>query len=250
MSEHATPRGATLITPRHFHDRQLAERYLAEQLSAQEQAELEEYYSDHPQALQDLQAVAAIKIGLAALRASGELAQLTANPRRQQRLALAAALLVAVVGAGPWWRAQVQPDSPPTSAMPVLSDRAGVSLPIVSTHDVQRMRSDVDVIISKPTTAGAVELRLRDQFDPPPARYRLELHALLADGTRRPLATVGELMLDESGWLIVYVDPARLELGSYELRLFEDGAAAQAPAMNDFLLDVVAAAPAAAALIR
>jgi hypothetical protein len=230
-----------LITPRRIDDQQLAERYLAGQLAADEQDALEQYYSDHPQMLKELQAVAGIKLGLALLRASGELQQLTARPRRKRwhlPLALAAALLVAVIGGG-LLRSQTRSTTVMAATVSTLTKRSGTPLDILTTYDLQRTRSDADVVIAKPVVAGAIKLRLRDALDPPPATYRIELLAIQADDTRATRAAVDELTVDDHGLLNVYLDPAALDLGSYELRLFRGAGTAHA-AVSDFLLDIVA----------
>jgi hypothetical protein len=232
-----------LITPRRIDDQQLAERYLADQLTADERDELEQYYSDHPQMLKDLQAVAGIKLGLALLRDSGELQQLTALPRRTRwhlPLALTAALLVAVIGAG-LLRSQTQTRSTAVmaAAISTLTNRSGTPLDILITYDLQRTRSDADLVITKPVVAGAIKLRLRDSLDPPPATYRIELLSIQVDDTRVTRATLDELTADDHGLLNVYLDPAALDLGSYELRLFKGAGTAHA-AVGDFLLDIVA----------
>jgi hypothetical protein len=233
--------GPTLITPRHIDDQQLAERYLADQLTDAERAELEEYYSDHPQVLKDLQAVAGIKAGLASLRASGELDQLTAQPRTRWHLglALAASLLVATIGSGYLLRSSMHSGPVMAAATSALTNRAGVPLQILATYDLQRTRSDVDVIIAKPVATGAIQLRLRDVLDPPPATYRVELFAILPDDTRRSQASVDKVTTDDYGLLNVFLDPATLDLGSYQLRLLKDIAGATPAEVSDFLIDIV-----------
>jgi hypothetical protein len=245
-----------LITPRDIEDQQLAERYLADQLGPIEQAELEQYYSEHPGVLQDLQAVAGIKMGLALLRATGELERLNAPRKARWMLVLAAAatLLVAVL-TGYLLRTQLQPPAVIAATASALSTARGVPLRVHSTYDLQRTRSDVDVTIVKPATPGPIELRLRDALDPPPAVYGIELLAIQPGDTRSSRAKIGGLRADDSGLLNLYLDPAALGVGSFELRLFRETSRDAAPGsrqgsfdsgsleLSDFLIDIVAEGP-------
>jgi len=231
-----------LITPQDIDEQQLAERYLTGQLGATEQAEFEQHYTQDPRVLRDLQAVAGIKIGLALLRASGELQRLNAprTARWPAALAIAASLLVAVT-AGYWLRSQ--PPAVLAATASALTDSNGVPLSILTTYDLQRTRSDVDVTILKPNTAGTIQLRLLDALEPPPAAYSIELFAILPDDTRSSQAVLDALRTDDSGLLNVYIDAAALEVGSYELRLFKQAAGAERAQLSDFLIDVVTHSP-------
>jgi hypothetical protein len=244
-----------LITPRDIEDQQLAERYLADQLSPVEQAELEQYYSEHPDVLQDLQAVAGIKMGLALLRATGELERINA-PRKARwplLLAPAATLLVAVL-VGYLMRAQLPPPTVIAATASALSAARNMPPRVHSTYDLQRTRSDVDVTIVQPPTAGLIELRVRDALEPPPAAYRIELLAIQSGDTRISRASLGGLSADDAGVLNLYLDPAALGVGSFELRLFKEASGDAAPSsrpdsfsasleLTDFLIDIVAEGP-------
>ena len=230
-----------MITPRRIDDQQLGERYLADQLDATEQADFEEYYAENPQQLRDLQAVAGIKLGLALLRASDELDALTV-PRRSLwplGIALAASLLVAILGFS-YLHLQDATQAVMSSAAEALTDASGTPLNLLTTLDVQRTRSDVDLVISKPGTAGAIELRIRDAFEPPPARYRLELFVIGDDETRQPKGRVDGLAPNAAGVLNVYLNPAALDVGSYEIQLFKDQRSGEDNHVGDFLVDIVA----------
>lgn len=239
-----------MITPRDIEDHQLAERYLADQLSPTEQAELEQYYSEHPDVLQDLQAVAGIKMGLALLRTTGELQRLNAPRKTRWPLVLAAAAtLLVVVLSGYLLRTQLQPPTVIAASASALSAARGAPLRVHSTYELQRTRSDVDVTIVQPRSAGLIELRLRDALDPPPAEYRIELLAIQAGDTRSSRARLGGLRVDDSGVLNLYLDPTVLGVGSFELRLFKEASRDSASSssqdleLSDFLIDIVADGP-------
>jgi hypothetical protein len=227
-----------LITPQQIDDQQLAERYLAGQLGEHESAEFERHVAEHPQVLDDLQAAAGIKIGLAMLRGSGELKQLTTPrvPRWRLGLAMAATILVASVGTNyvlrerPWQQPAVA-----TAGKLFLGRTA--ALKVIATYDVQRTRSDMDVTITKPAAAGALELRLIDAFRQT-GRYRAELFSI-TDDARTLQASTDAVSLDAQGFPVVLLEAASLQIGSYELRLTGYTENDSQIYLNDFLIGVV-----------
>jgi hypothetical protein len=228
-----------LLTKQYVDEHQLVERYLADQLSDAERNQFEDYYAENPDALRDLDAVAGIKLGVALLRESGELAALTAArpaPRWRAGLAMAATLLVAIVAGAYWFRN----DAGPPVILASNLDAFGSPLPLAASYQVQRTRSDVDVSITLPPSPQAIRLRVRAIFDPPPpASYRVELLSLAetSDG-RTTLAATGKFGLDADGFVTIYLNSAHLRPGNYELKVADEAAAAADPDINDFLIEV------------
>jgi hypothetical protein len=219
----------------------VVERYLADQLSDAERSEFEDYYAEHPDVLRDLDAVAGIKLGVAMLRDSGELAALTAMPppapRWRAGLALAATLLIAIL-AGTYWFSN---DAGPPVILADNLDALGLSASVAASYQVQRTRSDVDAVISLPPGPQAVRLRVRPEFETPPTSYRIELSAIAATGeVRTQVAATGKLGLDADGFVTIYVNSVYLRPGNYELRVINEAVPAGDPGTNDFLIEVAA----------
>src|SRR5688572_32105538 len=92
--------------PRIQDDPALASRYLAGQLSPTELQAYEQHLLESPDAVQELEATARMKVGLANLRDAGQLERLLREapaPRlRRTGIALAAAAALAVIAVGLW----------------------------------------------------------------------------------------------------------------------------------------------------
>jgi hypothetical protein len=232
-----------LLTRQYIDEHQVLERYLADKLSDVERDQFEDYYTQHPEMLHELDAAASIKLGTALLRQSGELERLTKPPRSARwrtALALAASLLLALV-AGTYWFSRN--DGPPVILAGNLAElRSPLSLG--ASYQLQRTRSDVDVLVTLPATPQAIRLRVRPAFEPRPQRYRVELSSIAEAGdARTPVARLGQLELDAEGFVPVYVDTAYLRPGMYELELLDDTAPRTAPRTNEFLIEVMASPP-------
>ncbi len=224
-----------MITKQHIDDHQFVERYLADQLSDAEREEFETYYTQHPEILDDLQAAAGIKMGMALLRTTGELKPLPAprsTPRWRPALALAASILIAAFAVAYLFR-----DTAPAVLANSLTS-FDTPLTLAATYQVQRTRSDVDATVALPTSPQAIRLRVRPTLEPRPARYRIELLAVGGDDALTSIATLGGMPLDGDGFITLYVSSASLQPGSYELKVSDAAAAAS---VNDFLIEVVPA---------
>lgn len=232
-----------MITQQQIEDGQLAERYLADQLTEAERTEFEQYYAEHPRVLRDLQAVAAIKLGLKSLRTSDELDKLRPQRRTgwlQTSLSLAACLLLAGAATTYLFRGAPTQQTRLGTATQALLDNRSAPLRVAASYDVARTRSTVDLVITKPTTADAIELRVSDLLAPPPARYRAELNTLDSGNAAQSLASVSELVLSSEGFLSVYLNSAVVAPGRYQLLIFDDVPEASTEPVTDFLFDVVA----------
>jgi hypothetical protein len=221
-----------MLTRQYIDDHQVVERYLADQLSDVERDEFEDYYAEHPDVLRELDAAAGIKLGVAMLRESGELATLTKVPparRWHTGWGLAATLLVAIIVGTYWAKNETQPPAILSGNLDALGRPS-----IAASYQIQRTRSDVDAIVSLPPRPQAIELRIRPVFAPPAASYQIELLSI-AEGSeiRTPVAAIDELGPGADGLVTIYVSSARLRPGSYELRVAD---AANSSAINDFLV--------------
>jgi hypothetical protein len=231
-----------LLTKQYIDEHQVVERYLADQLSEAEREEFEDYYAEHPDVLRELDVVAGIKLGVAMLRESGELAALTAArpaPRWRAALALAATLLVAII-AGTLWFTK---DASPAAILSGNLDALGLSSPIAASYQVQRTRSDTDATISLPARPQPIRLRVRPVFEMPPASYRIELLSIAeTSDVRTPIAATDRLRLDVDGFVTIYVNSGYLRPGNYELRVADEASSAGSPVTNDFLIEITAGA--------
>jgi hypothetical protein len=233
-----------LLTKQYIDEHQLLERYLADQLSGAERDQFEDYYAEHPEVLHDLEAVASIKLGTELLRESGELQRLL-SPRRVPRwragVALAAALFIAILATGYWF----VNDAPSPVILARNLDAFRTPLPLGKSYQVQRTRGDADALITLPPSPQAIKLRVRPVFDPQPASFRIQLSSIAEAGDARiALAGLDPVGLDADGFLTLYVDSARLRPGNYELKVSNAAAVATTPTVNDFLIEVIPAAPA------
>ena len=233
-----------MLNKQYIDEHQVLERYLADQLSDVERDQFEDYYAEHPEVLQDLEAVASIKIGAGLLRESGELTGLLRArriPRWRTGLALAASLLVAILAASYLFRN----DAIAPAILAGNLDALQSPLPLGKTYQVQRTRGDADALITLPTARQALKLRVRPMFEPQPTSFSVELSSIAEDSDARTrLTRLDELGFDAQGFITLYVDSAQLRPGNYELKVSHDAATSTTPAVNEFLIEVVPAAPA------
>jgi hypothetical protein len=228
-----------LLTKQYIDEHQVLERYLADQLSNLERDQFEDYYAEHPEVLRDLEAVASIKMGTELLRESGELQTLLRArraPRWRSGLALAAALLVAILAAGYWFRN----DATSPVILAGRLDAFPTQLTLGKAYQVQRTRGDADALITLPPSPQALQLRVRPMFEPQPPSFRIQLSSIAeASDARTALASLDKLRLDADGFLTFYIDSARLQPGNYELRVSNASTGATTPTVSDFLIEVV-----------
>jgi hypothetical protein len=205
-------------------------RYLADQLSDLERTEFERRMVESPAVLAELEAVARLKVGLFALRGSGDLDGIIAAQRRWTQtnwLALAASVAAVAIGVV-LWRGEPQATSPVlTAALSALVDDAGGALPLVGRHAVLSTRAEgYDAVIESPRTAGALELRVLPDTSAgdEAARYRVEIARILDDGAFEAVASVGDLRAQEDGFVTLYASSARLVPGRYRLSIANESA--------------------------
>ena len=109
-------------------------RYLADQLSDSERAEFERSMVESPDVLQQVEAVARLKVGLFTLRKAGDLDTIIAAQRRAPQanwFALAATVAAVAIGIV-MWRGNSTTASPVlTASLAALVDDRGTALPLL-----------------------------------------------------------------------------------------------------------------------
>ena len=227
------------IDRKYIDDHHLVPRYLADQLSDTEREAFEAYYLAHPEALEDMEAVARLKTGLQELQRSGELPALLKSRKRIWRLALAAGVAALVVAASV---ILVRPPAkrPLLAAVPTaLMDETGRPLPVFTTRYVMRMRSGgFDAQLQMPRVREAIELRILPEQSKAPAEYTVQISRIDEMQPPRRIGDLGELRVGADGYVAVYLDSAQLSPGVYELRL-RRGNASSSSATSIFLLHVL-----------
>ena len=227
-----------------------AGRYLAGQLSDEEQAAYEAILLVHPEALRELEATARLKVGLAKLREQGQLDELihapeTASPLARLRspgvVALAASLALAVIG-GLLWRNTLPRTDTLYATLGALQSHSTASRLVVGHYTLVRTRAANAEVRLPPAPANqALELRVLPDIPPGATGYRVELFRVQADGTAasRPLATSAAVGAGGDTFITLYADSSLLTEGAYQLKVT---AAAQSggaqPESEYFLLRV------------
>ena len=207
-------------TNRNQDDAGIAQRYLAGQLSPPEQEAYEQYFISNPEAVQELEATARMKVGLASLRDSGQLdALLHAAPTTSRRVALmaiAASVAVIAITVGLWRNVRAPEGSTLVASAAQLVDVSGKSLKVGASYALMRTRAtDYDAEVVLPSEPLAIELRVRPEVE---ARvYRAALSRIGTDGSLVHVAIVNGLKAEGDGFLRIYLDSSKLEAGSYLL---------------------------------
>ena len=226
------------IDSQYIDDHHVVPRYLADQLSDEEREAFEAYCLAHPEILNDLEAVARLKLGLQALDRSGELNSLMHGRKRVWRLAIAAAVAAVVIAASVILVRPVAKRPLLASLPSALTDEAGKPLPVITKRYVMRMRSGAyDVQLQVPADRQAIELRILSQQSASTDRYALEMSRIDEMQPPRPIGDLEHLTVGPDGYVAVYLDSAQLSAGIYELRLRRDDASND---VSVFLLHVIA----------
>jgi hypothetical protein len=219
-------------------------RYLADRLSDTEREAFEAYYLEHPDIVQDMEAVARLKVGLARLQESGELGKSLAAPHFPRSYYIAAAAAVVVAAAGfLFLSVREPPQQGPilTASAATLLDRSGAPLAVTDTYRVLRTRSgaaDANILLTD--SSQAIALRILPDFPAVPARYRIEVSAVPAGSEPESLAAVGNLAVEADGFILVYLDSSRLTSGTYVLTLAGETGTDAADTRSDFTISVSA----------
>ncbi len=192
-------------------DQQLAERYLAGQLSPDETREFEEAMLERPELLEQVELARTVKLGLRTLRERGQLESLVrAKPRtRQFWFAAAAATLLAVTGFLLLREHQVPV---------ILASSLGELGPLGNTRFVSgeymvvRTRGQGTLTLSATTAQPVLALRLLLSSSGERQLNRVEL---LRSGVQ--MATLEAVRSGD--YLPIYIDTSALESGEYALRV-------------------------------
>lgn len=227
-------------------DASIANRYLAGQLSPAEEEAYEQYFVRNPDAVQELEATARMKVGLANLRETGQLDALLSAPaapafdRRKAMLALVASLAFVVIGVG-IWRGLSVPDGAALMATAAdLIDRSSRPLAVGETYVLLRTRaSDYDAIVELPVQPRAIELRVLPEAQSPV--YGGALSRILPDGSVEQIARVKGLKAQSDGFVRIYVDSSKLEAGPHLLVLSAAIEGANESVTSSFRLRVLSA---------
>ena len=228
----------------HIEDDHIVARYLADQLSDAEREAFEAYYLEHPEIVQEMEAAARFKVGLAQLKDSGQLdALMKPTPLFRQERFMGIAASVAIVGLGAFLAFHRGPSSQPTlvASAAELVDRLGDPLPMVATRPIMRMRSTAaDLNIQLPSSPQTIALRVLPEFETTPLRYRIALASIGDDESLHPVAKIGGLAPDAEGFVPVFLNSTKLSSGRYELALSADaGTSAENEPPSSFLIQVM-----------
>lgn len=214
----------------------LVARYLADELADAEREAFESYFLAHPEIVQEMEAAARFKVGLAQLRDAGALQVIVAGKRWfAQPRTWAAAAAAAVLMAAVLFTATQPPARPPLSAS-IFVDRFGTPLPIAETYMILRKRDSADIEVELPRDSRNIELHVLPEVDPPAARYRIRLSAVSADGVWTEIATVHGLVVNQEGFVQVFVNAPAVQPGRYALVLAADEGTTSPPNESIFWL--------------
>lgn len=229
-------------TPEHTQDDlTVASRYLDGTLSDAERSAYERHFLDNPDAVNELEATARMKVGLANLRETRRLEPLLKAPtvgRRTAGWAIAASVVVLVAAVTLWRQAGLLGDTIIASA-PTFRDGSGSSLSVGSSYALVPVRSsmDYDAFVELPPAPQAIELRV--QPDIQASLYRATLSRIQSDGSVVRIAALGDLRMEADRFVRLYVDSSRLEPGPYLLVLSAPPDNAGESATSSFRLKVL-----------
>lgn len=200
----------------------LAERYAGGRMQDAEEQEFEAQMLEDPALAAEVDAIHRMRQGFKLLRARGELGQPSRGRRFGMRqYALAAALLILVVGAGALAIRMrlASPGSPPilTSSLAALKRPSAAAAP--ASFFLAHTRGDEGI----PEIRGArgsdvVALKILPAVAGDSNAYRATLERLEGSAPVR-LATDLEARSDGAGYVVLYLNTAGLATGSYRLSL-------------------------------
>ena len=233
---------------KYIEEHHIVARYLADRLSDAEREAFEAYYLEHPDVVQDMEAVARLKVGLARLQDSGELGQVLAAPRlpRYYYVAAAAAVVVAAVALLFLYMREPLQQRPMLAAnAAALLDGSGAPVTVAATQFVLRTRSTAtyDVEINIADSPQAIELRILPEVEAQPARYRVEISSVATGSEPQNLAAVHDLVPNADGFVPVYLDPSRLAAGKYVLTIAGEAGTSAADSRSEFVISAKRQSP-------
>jgi len=230
----------------------MANRYLAGQLTAAEQAEYEALLVEHPEALRELEAVARLKVGMAKLQEQGKLDALIDAPANAGRfgllrhpglVALAASLMLAVVGALLWQNTQSRAVALYASLTDLQSH--GVRSLVAQYTLVRTRAANAEVQIPTPPARQALELRILPDVPAGSSGYRVELYRALSDGSAepKPLASSSDSMPGADSFVTLYANSELLGEGAYLLKVTPAGTPAAGTSAESEFFQIRVAQP-------
>lgn len=231
-------------TDRHQDDVDIAQRYLAGQLSPPEQEAYEQYFIRNPDAVRELEATARMKVGLASLRDKGQLDSLLqrapTTSRRSALMAIAASVAVIAIVVGLWRDVRVTDGAAIVASATRLLDSSGKPLAVGATYAVMRTRAtDYDAVVTLPEQPQALELRVLPESTAP--AYNATLTHTVPSGAVAQPTTVSELRAGHDGFVRLFVDSSTLKPGSYELALSPSENQTKEISTSSFRLKVIGA---------
>jgi hypothetical protein len=115
-------------------------------------------------------------------------------------------------------------------------------MPIASSIDIQRTRtSSYDATIKLPTTAAAIELRIKPEFAALAARYRITLGVVSSDESVRSISEVSGVQSASDGFVPIYLNASQLSPAVYEIKISGDQDTSAADSSSSFLIELVTA---------
>jgi hypothetical protein len=208
-------------------------RYLADQLSPEEAAAFETYYTQHPGMVREIEYTLRLKEGLATLRDRQQLDALMQARRWRWALPLSIAAAIAGAALGMWtWYGT--PGSAPVAAGTVeeLIEAGRATLPVGGKYMLVKVRGagQAPLRIPLPPTPSALELQVLPSAGAAGAPYRLVLERNDADGKSKRLAELTGLAPGADGLVAAWLDSERIQRGRYTVELHSARGESAAPA--------------------
>ena len=201
-------------------DEHVVARYLADQLSPAEAAEFEDYYTQHPSMVREIEYALRLKEGLATLEDRQQLDGLMRARRRKWGvpLSIAAATLIALIGA--WtWKGSMR-DVQVAASIDDLVQVSSAPLPLAGKYLLVRVRgADGTLQIPMPAARSAVELQMLPSAGASGAPYRVDLLQLEENGNARRVGELRALSPGSDGLVTAVIDSTNLRAGRYALEL-------------------------------
>lgn len=217
----------------------VVERYLAGQLSESESEAFEAYVEVHPEIIGDIETVARMKSGLAALNRRGELAALLkAKPAawRHRLAAVAAAVALVFILVVRPWHLTTAPALMAQTLQELKGSESGLAL--VSRIAVSRARTAVPQTHVVELAPSAVEVTLELFATDPLAVYSIRLEHV-TNGALETVAQLAGVQANSDGNLVLFLRGDSLSAGDYLFKV--SGASGDPP--SEFALRVARAKP-------